>query len=149
MKGFTLIELLVVVVIIGILSSIALPQYEVVVEKSRAAEAMINAKAIQDAIQRHIQEFPDAEGVTNRSQIADVQLKGGKWNSAGNVFTTKHFTYKLGGDSGKEFEVLRSDQGHILYSVVYNSVVDDEGQRVKSVTNSDDKYGAVLRLFND
>ena len=49
-RGFTLIELLVVVLIIGILSAIALPQYQKTVYKARMAEVPIRVKAMEQAI---------------------------------------------------------------------------------------------------
>ena len=49
-KGFTLIELLVVVLIIGILSSIALPQYQNAVRKARTAEAISTLGSLVNAL---------------------------------------------------------------------------------------------------
>ena len=48
-QAFTLIELLVVVLIIGILAAVALPQYQKVVEKSRATQAITMLKSLGQA----------------------------------------------------------------------------------------------------
>lgn len=53
MKGFTLIELLVVVLIIGILASVALPQYQKAVLKSRHANILVLLRSLKDAEERH------------------------------------------------------------------------------------------------
>jgi len=52
-QGFTLIELLVVVLIIGVLSAIALPQYQTAVERSRSTEALTQMSAIREAAERY------------------------------------------------------------------------------------------------
>ncbi len=53
MAGFTLIELLVVVLIIGILASVAMPQYNKAVEKSRATQALAILKSLYAAQETH------------------------------------------------------------------------------------------------
>lgn len=96
MKGFSLIELLTVVLIVGILSAIALPQYTKAVEKSRAAEAMTLCKSVIEAQNRSLAAFPNAS--VARKGAIDVQLTGGTWNSNNanaNTYTTDLFVYTL------------------------------------------------------
>ena len=50
-KGFTLIELLVVVLIIGILASVALPQYQKSVAKSRVVQLQTAGKSLKEAVE--------------------------------------------------------------------------------------------------
>lgn len=68
-KGFTLIELLVVVLIIGILASIAIPQYFKVVEKARLAEAMSLVASIKSAQERYL-----ASGGTYSSKLTSLDI---------------------------------------------------------------------------
>lgn len=51
--GFTLIELLAVVLMIGILTSVALPQYRRSVQRAEAMEALVNLKTIFDSAKRY------------------------------------------------------------------------------------------------
>jgi type IV pilus assembly protein PilE len=63
-KGFTLIELLVVVLIIGILSAIAIPQYAKTAERSRAAEVLASIRTLKDALEMYYLQagvYPTAE----------------------------------------------------------------------------------------
>ena len=74
-KGFTLIELLVVVLIIGILSSVALPQYMKTVEKARFAEAAELLQAVAGAEQRY--RLQHGEFAENFEDL-DIELIGSK-----------------------------------------------------------------------
>lgn len=50
--GVTLIELVIVIIIVGVLASLALPRFFLMIERSRAAEAITNIGVIRQAMER-------------------------------------------------------------------------------------------------
>ena len=114
MKGFSLIELLATVLIAGILASIALPQYQKAVERSRSSEAMTIATAIVDAQNRSLDAYPNAP-VNNRRAL-DVSIPGGEWSSDGSTYTTAMFAYTLN-DNG--VSACRRENGSCKYTLEF------------------------------
>ena len=78
--GFTLVELLAVVVIVGILTTIAVPQYTKAVHRSEAANALISLKSLYNSAKRHYSTsdaWPDSFQGLDTKILLDVNSDGG------------------------------------------------------------------------
>lgn len=99
-KAFTLIELLVVVLIIGVLAAIALPQYQVAVNKSRYSGMMIMTRALKNAAERY--RLANGE-YTLDMRLLDIALpEGGTWSALAD--SVKY-------DNGERYSVAETSGG--------------------------------------
>ena len=88
-KAFTLVELLIVIIIIGILATMAIPQYQKMVDRAVVAEAKSALTALANAIQMYYMEhgyYPGADFQSPfESLLVDVS------NSAHWYFTVENW----------------------------------------------------------
>ncbi|MBL7198202.1 MAG: prepilin-type N-terminal cleavage/methylation domain-containing protein [Candidatus Omnitrophica bacterium] len=74
-KSFTLLELIIAIIIIAILASIAYPQLTIVVERSRAAEAIVTLQALLSAQKRYYEENDNYSGDINNLDVEIAPLE--------------------------------------------------------------------------
>ena len=108
-SAFTLIELLVVVLIIGILAAIALPQYELAVEKSRLSEALLNVNYAQHQMEVRALECGVTDDCLYNAEDY-MELSGGEWTSSID-YHAKYFYY----DFDEQISVRRMNNDEELY----------------------------------
>ncbi len=110
--GFTLIELLVVVLIIGILSAVALPQYTMAVEKARVAEAMPIIKNIANA--REVYRLANGSLPHYFSEL-DIEITGEE-DDDGMCRETKNWSYCIDVNSTDAGRNNVSDENYYVIS---------------------------------
>lgn len=114
-QAFTLIEMLTVVLIVGILTAVALPQYSRAIKKSRATEAIAMLRTIHDSGERlaasfgykDFQSMPTSKAVFTRMDMFDSSTIS--CSLANTTMTCEHYTYFL--NPGESYITAQSRDG--------------------------------------
>ena len=127
--GFTLIELLVVVLIIGILSAIALPEYTKAVEKSRSSEAMTLLRSFVQA-----QKLYKLANTQYTSDFTELDLEMPNIDTANKRFSTNDWVFTM--------------EMHELYPSSF-SIFAARAKDGTAITTGDYHYGILVRVEDD
>ena len=101
-KAFTLIELLVVVLIIGILSAIALPQYQKAIERVHFVKALQIVRSIAQAQKTYY--LANNSYATNFKQLDSIPPE---LQESDGPFIVQNFQYQIGNPNNQNSNVTR------------------------------------------
>lgn len=147
-QAFTLIELLVVVLIIGILSAIALPQYTKAVEKSRMAEALQTSATLRQALDLQVL----SNGYEEANLTADLL---GQLNCNESGFCcSKYFCYSAFCNEGScqvaayRYQNGDMENGDNLYDLDWWKIASYGGTWTTGCVNYEETWGAMCTFFS-
>ncbi|OCH07287.1 pilin [Aliivibrio fischeri] len=123
-KGFTLIELMIVVAVIGVLSAIAIPQYQNYVKKGALGAALASASALKTNVEDVIATTGSFPGGTSAAfNIGKINLATTAGTSAAGTIIAE---INQGAGNGSSITLTRSDDG-IWTCSNSNSAIDITG----------------------
>ena len=94
-RGFTLIEVLIVVIILGILATIAIPQFTSMVKRARLAEAWTGLGAVRTAQAIYKMEASDgnyADDIADLASLVDFEVVGADYIHGNYIMTIESAT---------------------------------------------------------
>ncbi|MUK45513.1 prepilin-type N-terminal cleavage/methylation domain-containing protein [Aliivibrio fischeri] len=119
-KGFTLIELMIVVAVIGVLSAIAIPQYQNYVHKAELGAGLATVSALKINVEDFIAtngDFPDNSTGQKPDDVGASEFANGTISFAGTASGAAATSgsivveFSSGIATGEKIQIDRSDKG--------------------------------------
>ena len=137
--GFTLIEILAVVLIIGILTSVALPKYRRTIERAASTEALINLRSLFDSAKRYRAATSE---VPVRLRGLDISFFNASSQDASSFTMGKYiYTFDLSG-----VHACRIDGNYCFYFYYSHATLGNDALTCK-LTSTGGKYDWLCELL--
>lgn len=139
-KGFTLLEVVIVIIIIGVLTSLALPRLFSVVEGARAAEALATISSLRTALERCY--LMNNGSYRPCEHNLDIEFPG--------FAPGDHFFYSVTSSfAGKSYIIRASRRQNIDGGEKYAGYVIAMGMEMNFFVTSNQKTTNIIQWFTD